>query len=164
MSPRKSRASHHHRKASSPSLHRWESKSLTPVELQTIFMETANICNERLIGLSKPREDGTYSLLTPYCWYQNHLLLGRSSNVLPDDVDLAANLPMNARVQRLSLRTLSWPIGIVLSVSSLSWPIEIVLSVSNLSWRIGIVLLVWTLLILGIKCMLTYRNRTHGIK
>ena len=56
---------------------------VTPLELQTILMEVSNICNERPIGLSKPREDGTYTVLTP-----NHLLLGRSSNVLPDDSGL----------------------------------------------------------------------------
>lgn len=65
---------------------------LTPVELQTVLYETANICNERPIGLSRPRDDGSYSLITP-----NHLLLGRSSNILPDDTDLATNLPMSAR-------------------------------------------------------------------
>ncbi len=43
---------------------------VTPVELQTILMEVANICNKRPIGLSKPREDGTYSIISP-----NQLLL-----------------------------------------------------------------------------------------
>ena len=33
---------------------------VTPVELQTILFECANICNERPIGMSKPREDGSY--------------------------------------------------------------------------------------------------------
>ena len=42
---------------------------VTPVELQTVLMEIANICNERPLGLSKPRDDGSYTLLTP-----NHLL------------------------------------------------------------------------------------------
>ena len=65
---------------------------LTPVELQTVLMEVANICNERPIGLSKPREDGSFSLITP-----NHLLLGRSCNILPDDTELAMDLPMTAR-------------------------------------------------------------------
>ena len=45
---------------------------LTLVELMTVLMEIANICNERPIGLSKPREDGPYSFITP-----NHLLMGR---------------------------------------------------------------------------------------
>ena len=43
---------------------------VTPVELQIMLMEIANICNERPLGLSKPRDDGSYTLLTP-----NHLLM-----------------------------------------------------------------------------------------
>ena len=65
---------------------------VTPVELQTIFMEVANMCNERPLGLSKPREDGSYNVITP-----NQLLLGRSTNVLPDDTELVDSLPMKAR-------------------------------------------------------------------
>ena len=65
---------------------------LTPVELQTTFFEVASICNERPIGLSKPREDGTYDLITP-----NNLLLGRSGNVLPDDASLVSQLPVASR-------------------------------------------------------------------
>ena len=65
---------------------------VTPVELQTILFETANICNERPLGLSKPREDGTYTLITP-----NQLLLGRSQNILPDDANIANDLPMSSR-------------------------------------------------------------------
>ena len=65
---------------------------LTPVELQTILIEIANICNERPIGLSKPREGGSYTLITP-----NRLLLGRSNNVLPDDPEMVTSLPMSAR-------------------------------------------------------------------
>ena len=65
---------------------------VTPVELQTILFETANICNERPLGLSKPREDGTYTLITP-----NQLLLGRSQNILPDDANIANGLPMSSR-------------------------------------------------------------------
>ena len=65
---------------------------VTPVELQTILMEVANMCNERPIGLSKPREDGIYNIITP-----NQLLLGRSTNILPDDTELLDDLPMNAR-------------------------------------------------------------------
>ena len=65
---------------------------LSPVELQTILMEIANICNERPIGLSKPREDGSYLLITP-----NHLLMGRSSSVLPDDTNIVSSLPTVAR-------------------------------------------------------------------
>ena len=51
-------------------------------------MEVANICKERQICISKPREDGSYSLITP-----NHLLLRSSSNVLPDNTGLALDLP-----------------------------------------------------------------------
>ena len=65
---------------------------LTVVELQTAFYEVANICNERPMGLSKPREDGCYDVITP-----NQLLMGRSSNILPDDTEIAESLPMNAR-------------------------------------------------------------------
>ena len=65
---------------------------VTPVELQTIMMECANICNERPMGMSKPREDGSYMLITP-----NQLLFGRSSNVLPDDAQLSEDLPMASR-------------------------------------------------------------------
>ena len=55
-------------------------------------MEAANICNERPIGLSQPRDEGSYSVLTP-----NHLLLGRSGNLLPDDAELADYLPGPSR-------------------------------------------------------------------
>ena len=65
---------------------------VTPVELQTSLFEIANICNERPIGVSKPREDGIYDIITP-----NHLMMGRSSNILPDDAELASDLPMSAR-------------------------------------------------------------------
>ena len=61
---------------------------LSPLELQTVLLEVANICNERPIGVTKPREDGTYALITP-----NQILLGRSLNVLPDDTNLTENLP-----------------------------------------------------------------------
>ena len=62
---------------------------LTPLELQTIFFEVANVCNERPIGISKPREDGSYVVITP-----NQLLMGRSVNILPDDTEIAESLPM----------------------------------------------------------------------
>ena len=65
---------------------------VTPVELQTILFETANMCNERPLGLSQPREDGTYDLITP-----NNLLLGRSQNILPDDAGLSDSLPVSSR-------------------------------------------------------------------
>ena len=65
---------------------------VTPVELQTILFECADMCNERPLGMSKPREDGTYSLITP-----NQLIHGRSGHVLPDDVQLADELPVASR-------------------------------------------------------------------
>ena len=65
---------------------------VSPVELQTILFETANMCNERPLGLSKPRDDGTYDLITP-----NHLLMGRSQNILPDDEGLADSLSYASR-------------------------------------------------------------------
>ena len=65
---------------------------VTPVEFQTILFEVANMCNERPLGLSRPREDGTYTLITP-----NQLMLGRSQNILPDDATIANDLPMSSR-------------------------------------------------------------------
>ena len=77
---------------------------LTPVELQTMLIEIANICNERPIGLSKPREDGLYTLTTP-----NHLLLGRSNNVLPDDSEMVTSLPISARYRLVNhITTMFW--------------------------------------------------------
>ena len=65
---------------------------VTPLELQTAMAEIANICNERPIGLSKPRADGSYEIITP-----NHLLLGRSKNILPDDTPIVQNMSMRER-------------------------------------------------------------------
>ena len=77
---------------------------LSPLEFQTVLMEVANICNERPIGLSKPRDDGSYTVLTP-----NHLLLGRSSNILPDDAELAEDLPGPSRYRLInSVTTMFW--------------------------------------------------------
>ena len=73
---------------------------LSPLELQTILMEIANICNERPIGLSQPRDDSSYTVLTP-----NHLLLGRSGNVLPDDAELAEDLPGPSRYRLINVVT-----------------------------------------------------------
>ena len=42
--------------------------------------------------MSKPRKDGSYTLITP-----NKLLLCRSMNVLPDDVQLADELPVASK-------------------------------------------------------------------
>ena len=77
---------------------------VTPLELQTIFMEISNICNERPIGVSKPRADGTYTVLTP-----NHLLLGRSSNILPDDAQLSEDLHYSSRYRLVNhVTTVFW--------------------------------------------------------
>ena len=65
---------------------------VSPVELQTALMEISNICNERPLGLSKPRDDGSYVLLTP-----NQLLMGRSHNILPDDAVLIEDMPITSR-------------------------------------------------------------------
>ena len=77
---------------------------VTPLELQTIFMEISNICNERPIGVSKPRADGTYTVITP-----NHLLLGRSSNILPDDSQLSDDLHYTSRYRLVNhVTTVFW--------------------------------------------------------
>ena len=66
---------------------------LTPLELQTSLFEIADICNQRPLGLNtKPREDGTFDIITP-----NNLIHGRSGNFVPDDAEIAAGLPMAAR-------------------------------------------------------------------
>ena len=76
---------------------------LSPVELQTFLYESANICNERPIGLAKPREDGSYLVLTP-----NHLLLGRSKNILPDDTPVLNGLCASSRYRLVSHVTLKF--------------------------------------------------------
>ena len=61
---------------------------LTPSELQTVVFEDANLCNERPVGINKAVcEDGSYQVLTPNC-----LLVGRSTNKVPDDVTLTENM------------------------------------------------------------------------
>ena len=61
---------------------------LTPSELQTVMFEAANLSNERPLGVNKtPDADGTFKVLTP-----NSLLMGRSSNVVPDDAEFASYL------------------------------------------------------------------------
>ena len=61
---------------------------MTPIELQTVLYECANLTNERPIGVNKsPKEDGSFKVLTP-----NLLLLGRSLNSVPDDAELASYL------------------------------------------------------------------------
>ena len=67
-------------------------------------MEIANICNERPLGLSKPRDDGSYALLTP-----NHLLMGRSIIIVPDDTKFVEKFPAASRYR------------IVRHVTSLFW-------------------------------------------
>ena len=71
------------------------SNRLTPLELQTVLFEVANLSNERPIGINKtPTADGTFELLTP-----NSLLIGRSLNAVPDDVQLASHLKKSERYQ-----------------------------------------------------------------
>ena len=78
---------------------------LTPLELQTAFFEVANICNERPLGVNlKPREDGSYSLITP-----NDLMIGRSGNKVPDDTKLVEDRPMNCRYRKVHhVSTVFW--------------------------------------------------------
>ena len=69
------------------------SNRVTPVELQTILYECANLCNERPIGVNKsPRADGSFEVLTPNC-----LLMGRSLNRAPTDAELASHLKTSDR-------------------------------------------------------------------
>ena len=70
---------------------------LSPLELQTCLMEVSNICNERPLGGVKPRDDGTFSVITP-----NQLLTGWSGNSLPDSSSIVENLPMNSRFRSIS--------------------------------------------------------------
>ena len=66
---------------------------LTPTELQTVLYEAANLTNERPIGLVRtPLADGSFKVITP-----NTLLLGRSLNKVPDDVDLGLHLKHSDR-------------------------------------------------------------------
>ena len=68
---------------------------LSPLELQTVLFEIANLSNERPIGVAKtPREDGSFRVLTPNC-----LLMGRSSNAVPDDACLASHMKKSDRYQ-----------------------------------------------------------------
>ena len=77
---------------------------ITPLELQTILMEIADICNERPITAAKPREDGTYCLVTP-----NQLLMGRSGNQLPDDGEIAEDLGVTSRYRLINhVTTMFW--------------------------------------------------------
>ena len=68
---------------------------VTPVELQTILFESANLINQRPIGVHRsPKSDGTYRVLTPNC-----LLMGRTTNSVPDYQDLAMHLKKSERFQ-----------------------------------------------------------------
>ena len=70
---------------------------LTPLELQTALFEIADICNQRPIGgLSKPRDDGTYAVITP------NELIKPPGDVFPDDTPIVDNLTMAARYRVVS--------------------------------------------------------------
>ena len=71
------------------------SVKLTPVELQTALFEIASLSNDRPIGINKtPSANGTYKVLTPNC-----LLLGRTQNALPDDVQIRSHLKHSERYE-----------------------------------------------------------------
>ena len=77
------------------------SVKLTPTELQTFLFEAANLTNERPIGVGKsPRADGTFNVLTP-----NKLLMGRSTNSVPDDARLSSHLKHVDRYQLIQQAT-----------------------------------------------------------
>ena len=66
---------------------------LTPSELQTVLFEVADMCNNKPIGVNKsPLEDGSFTVLTPNC-----LLMGRTTNCVPDDSDLEHHLKKSDR-------------------------------------------------------------------
>ena len=68
---------------------------LSPVELQTVLFEAANMANERPVGINKtPSADGVFKVLTPNC-----LIMGRSTNAVPDDMDLAKHLKKSERYE-----------------------------------------------------------------
>ena len=68
---------------------------LSPLELQTVLMEAANLSNERPIGVVRtPKSYGTFSVITP-----NSLLMRRSRNLVPDDVNLGAHLKQGVRYE-----------------------------------------------------------------
>ena len=65
---------------------------LSPLDLQTVLFEVADICNNRPISMSKPREDGSYLVLTP-----NHLIKGRSQGKMGDNRELAESMKYGCR-------------------------------------------------------------------
>ena len=75
---------------------------LTPSELQTSLFEAADLCNQRPIGLTKvPQADGSFKVLTPNC-----LLMGRTTNAIPDNTGLADKMKKNDRyllIQQVTL-------------------------------------------------------------
>ena len=71
------------------------SSKLSPVELQTVLFEVANMANERPMGVhKKPLADGSYKPLTPNCF-----LFGRSTGELPDDSELAYRFKNSERYE-----------------------------------------------------------------
>ena len=77
------------------------STRLSPLELQTVLFECANLVNERPLGVLKtPREDGTFKVLTP-----NSLLIGRSLGTVPDDISLRSHLKKSDRYELIQQAT-----------------------------------------------------------
>ena len=69
------------------------SAKLSPVELQTVLFEAANLANERPLGVMKlPNTDGSFTVLTP-----NNLLMGRSLAKVPDDIHIGDKLKKSER-------------------------------------------------------------------
>ena len=65
---------------------------MSPLELQTALFEIADICNQRpLGGLSKPRDDGTYAVITP------NELIKPPGDDFPDDTPIVDNLTVADR-------------------------------------------------------------------
>ena len=61
---------------------------LSPLELQTLLFESANLGNERPFGINKKvQSDGTYQVLTPNC-----LLIGQAKNRPMSDAFLETKL------------------------------------------------------------------------
>ena len=68
---------------------------LSPLEFQTVLFEIANLSNERPIGIiKKPSADGSFRILTP-----NRLIMGRSTNSVPDDVQLSSHMKRSERYE-----------------------------------------------------------------
>ena len=68
---------------------------LSPLEMQTVLFEAANLCNERPLGVNKKvQADGTYTVLTPNC-----LLMGRATNGPITDAFLGSKLKHSQRFE-----------------------------------------------------------------